>query len=342
MASSKSTALGQNKQMLRVKTFVLNHFERILVIVILAVVAAAHFWFARGIPILFFYFLPALVAGYVLGKRNALMTAIFSILAVAFAFVATPETFNVKWGGDSDLLLATDLAAWAGFLILAALVTGQLYEDKERRIQELRSAYLGILQVLARYLDSPEGPTKGHCLRVANLSAEIARAMGLPNSTVDNVHAAALLHDIETTDGMSGDVIHRAAMLSEEDETMMESAGKTGAILSSVGTVLKEAIPLIRYHSLHAEGKEPQDAPTELDAPPVGARIVGVADAYDLLVTDKPYATGRAPWVAVKEIEKGIGTRYDREVVEGLKSVVARRLEQDKRVAALAGAATAN
>ncbi|HUV38011.1 MAG TPA: HD domain-containing phosphohydrolase [Planctomycetota bacterium] len=340
MPSSKTvTSLGQNRAMLRVKAFVLEHFERILVIVILAVVAVAHFWFARGVPILFFYFLPALVAGYVLGKRNALMTAIFSILAVAFAFITAPETFTLGSGPDAQLMVATDLAAWGGFLILAALVTGQLYEDKENRIQELRSAYLGILQVLARYLDSPEGPTKGHCLRVANLSAEIARAMGLPNSTIDNVHAAALLHDIEMSEGMSGEVIHRAALLSENDAAMKESAGKTGEILSSVGTVLKEAIPLIRYHSAHARAVDAEQ-PVDLDAVPQGARIVSVADAYDQLVTDKPYATGRAPWVAVKEIEKGIGTRYDRQVVEGLKSVVAHRLEQDNRVAALAGAAS--
>ena len=177
--------------MQKVKTFLLDHFERILVVTILGVVAVAHLWFARGTPILFFYFLPALTAGYVLGKRNALLTAILSVLAVVFAFVLSPSSFTTKFDNNKEVMVALDLAAWAGFLILAALVTGQLYEDKERRIQEVKSAYIGILEVLARYLESPEGPSKGHCLRVANLSAEIAVAMGLPRGTVDNVHAAA-------------------------------------------------------------------------------------------------------------------------------------------------------
>jgi len=316
-----------------------DHFERIVVIVILGAVAASHFWFARGIPILFFYFLPALVAGYVLGKRNALMTAILSICAVAFAFIIEPGAFTPKYETNSQVLVALDLAAWGGFLILAALVTGQLYEDKERRIQELRSAYLGILQVLARYLDNPEGPTKGHCLRVANLSAEMARALGLSNAAADNVHAAALLHDIDMTgEGFSGDMIHRAALLSEDEETLMDNS-KNGEILTSVGTVLKGAIPLIRYHSEHPEGSDDTDSPAEV---PLGASIVAVADVYDQLTTDKPYSTGRAPWVAGKEIEKGIGTRYDAEVVEGLKSVVAHRMEQDERVMALAGTPSAS
>jgi len=319
----------------KVKTFFLDHFERILVVTILGVVAVSHLWFARGTPILFFYFLPALTAGYVLGKRNALLTAILSVLAVAFAFILSPGSFTPRYENNKELMAALDLGAWAGFLILAALVTGQLYEDKERRIQEVKSAYIGILEVLARYLESPEGPAKGHCLRVANLSAEIAVAMGLPRVTVDNVHAAALLHDIQMTgEGISGDVIHRAAMLSEDKEELKEHAGKAAEILSSVGTVLKEAVSLIRYHSEQTSADGTVASPEEM---PMGARIVCVADVYDELVTDKAYASGRAPWVAVKEIEKGVGQRYDHKVVEGLKSVIAHRLEQDKRVMSLAG-----
>lgn len=337
MTTPKTLAsLSHSGSMTRVKEFVLRHFERILVVVILGAVTASHFWFARGTPILFFYFLPALIAGYVLGKRNALMTAIFSVLAVGFSFVVSPGSFARDYRTQAELMVTLDLAAWGGFLILAALVTGQLYEDKERRIQELKSAYIGILEVLARYLESPEGPAKGHCLRVANLSAEIAVAMGLPRSSIDNIHAAALLHDIQMTgEGISGDIIHRAAMLSENPEALKEHGGKAGEILTSVGTVLKEAVSLIRYHSEQAAGNDEGTRPDEM---PVGAAIVSAADAYDELVTDKPYASGRAPWVAVKEIEKGVGTRFDPKVVEGLKSVVAHRLEKDKRVTSLAHA----
>ena len=59
------------------KSFFIKHFERIVVVSILLTVTVSHFWFARGAPILFFYFLPALLAGYVMGKRQALLTAVF-------------------------------------------------------------------------------------------------------------------------------------------------------------------------------------------------------------------------------------------------------------------------
>ena len=324
------SSLDNNSSMARFKNFVLDNFERLLIVIILGVVAASHFWFVRGTPVLFFYYLPALIAGYVLGKRSALMTAILCVCAVALAAIISPASFIPSESDNPKLTVFMDLLAWGGFLILAALVTGQLYEDKERRIQELKSAYIGILEVLARYLESPEGPAKGHCLRVANLSAEIAVAMGLPRATVDNVHAAALLHDMHLSgDGISGDVIHKAAMLSENQDALKSQDSKTAEILTSVGTVLKEAVVLIRCHSDQAN---PSAEPVALDALPLGARIVSVADAYDDLTISKPYATGRAPWVAVKEIEKGAGTRYDAQVVEGLKSVVAHRLDEDKLV----------
>jgi HD-GYP domain-containing protein (c-di-GMP phosphodiesterase class II) len=311
-----------------VKNFVLRHFERLVVIVILGVVGAAHFLFARGTPVLFFYFLPALTAGYVLGKRNALMTAILSILAVTFFFVIEPDAFVWQYDTSAKLIMWMDLAAWGGFLILAALVTGQLYEEKERRIEELRAAYIGILDVLSRYLESPGDPIKGHCHRVADLSAEIARAMGLPRSMSDNVHAAALLHDIEMTGaGSSGEAIHRAAMLSEDEDQLKDQSGKNAEILQSVGMVLKEAVPLIRSHREQMETGP--DGRPDLIGIPLGARIVAVADAYDNLVHNRQTHIGRAPWVAVKEIEKGAGTRFDPEVIDGLKAVVARQLEEN-------------
>ena len=104
-----------------------------------------------------------------------------------------------------------------------------------------------------------------------------------------------------------------------------------------MGTVLKEAVPLIRCHNemVASTGK----GALRIEDMPLGARIVAVADTYDELVTDKPYAAGRAPWVAIKEIEKASGTRFDREVVDALKSVIAHRIDVEQ--AALSGAGRA-
>ena len=319
------------KPMTGMKKFFLQNFERIVILVILAVVAASHFFFVRGTLILFFYFLPALVAGYFMGRRYALKVAIFSVCVVTFVFIMSPKAFMLPDNAQSQLNAALDLAAWGGFLVLAALITGQLYEEKESRIQNLRSAYLGILDVLSRYLEDPEGPSNGHCLRVAELAAEVGTALDLPQGTIDNIRAAALLHDMRMVDSdISGDIIQRAAMLSETDDGPTDA--KTVEILSSVGVALRGALSLIRCQADQGEADQPVEQFTEI---PIGAYVVGIADAYDQLVVSSPGTPGRAPWVAVKELEKGVGTRFDAEAHEALKSVIAHHMEEQHSLAAV-------
>jgi HD-GYP domain-containing protein (c-di-GMP phosphodiesterase class II) len=53
----------------------------------------------------------------------------------------------------------------------------------------------------------------------------------------------------------------------------------------------------------------------------LGARIVAVADAYDAIITDRPYRRGRPPWQAIEEIRKGSGTQFDPIVVEAFERV---------------------
>lgn len=312
----------------RCKHWFLRHFEHILVLTILLSVTVSHFWFARGTPILFFYFLPALLAGYVLGKRQALLTAMFSVLAVGFIAILAPDVFVPQYETPGPLFVLLDLMAWGGFLILAALLTGQLYEKNERRIQELKSSYLGILEILSKYLEKNDAGQKGHSVKVAELSESIGEAMGLPKSSIDNIHAAALLHDLGRTE-LSGELIRRAAMLTETDRELIDAQSCRGAeILHSVGSVLKEAVPLVRYHyDYYVEGLPLSGG---LESIPLGSRVIAVADAYENITGGRPGHSARVPWVAIREIEKNVGKLYDTRVVAALKQVMATRLQNDE------------
>jgi HD-GYP domain-containing protein (c-di-GMP phosphodiesterase class II) len=79
------------------------------------------------------------------------------------------------------------LSSWGGFLILASFTVGTLYERNEQRVKELKNAYIGVLEILSKYLESTDGYTKGHSVRVAELATEIATAMELQRPVVENI-----------------------------------------------------------------------------------------------------------------------------------------------------------
>ena len=178
---------------------------------------------------------------------------------------------------------------------------------------------MGILEILSKYIESSDKYTQGHSVRVSHYAVEIAAAMKLEPQEIENIKVAALLHDIGKVD-ISTELIGKAASLSSEEINIMASHFERGAqILSSLGSVLSEAIPLVRAHHQYFDHDEHKGSPSG------GARILAVADAYDAMTTDRPYRLGMPPWKVIKELERGPGTQFDPEVVACFKSALVQR-----------------
>jgi len=306
----------------KIKTFLINNLEKILILGLTVVILITNYFITQKMAFLNFYYLPVLVAGYFLGKKYAVYTSLFSIGLVVFLGVLYPQSF---YNQSTGLQLALNLVIWGGFLFLSAAVVGTLYEQKENKIQELKKAYVGVIEILTKYLESSDRYTKGHSIRVADYSTEIAKAMELPKGEVENIRVASLLHDIGKIE-ISSDLITKAASLTAEEKKIVESHVDKGAeILNSVGTVLKESIPLVlSHHTFFIESNQEEKKFNNL---PLGARILAVADSFDAMVTDRPYRAGKPLWQAVEELEKGAGTQFDPTVVEAFKRVLADKVE---------------
>jgi putative nucleotidyltransferase with HDIG domain len=217
--------------------------------------------------------------------------------------------------------------SWGGFLILASVAVGTLYERNEQRLKELKNAYIGVLEILSKYLESTDGYTKGHSVRVAELATEIGAAMELPPAGVENIRVAGLLHDIGKIE-VSGEILRKAAELSTEEKELMDLHTVKGAyILTAVGGVLKEVVPIVVAHHKHfVETLEGNNGDrTKL---PLGARVVAVADAFDAMTTDRPYRKGMPPWEAIEEIVAKTGKQFDPQVVTAFKRVVSEKMER--------------
>lgn len=307
----------------KIKEYVFKHFEKIIVVSILLGIVLINYFTPYKIGFLNFFYLPIIAAGYFLGQRMAVLTAVFCILIVAFFLLLFPASFFTA--GTNKTYVIVSLLAWSSFLILTSAAIGYLYEEKEKKIKELRSAYMGILEILSKYLESADRYTQGHSVRVAHLSEDIARTMGLSPLEVENVRAAALLHDIGKIE-ISLDVLHKAAALTDDEKELMDSHSEKGArIISLVGGVLKEAVPIVAaHHKYFFDAKKPlseEEAHGGKEVP-LGAAIIAVADAYDAMITDRPYRAGMQPWQAFEEVEKGSGKQFHPGVVKAFKKVL--------------------
>ena len=305
------------------KQFIVKHFEKVLIIIILIATFIGTYLIEEKSIVLNFFYLPVVSAGYFLGRRLGVLTAIFSILVVVISTLLFPEAF---FKGQDVFSTLAQLFSWGGFLTLASIAVGTLYEQNERRLRDLKNAYIGVLEILSKYLESTDRYTKGHSVRVSELAMEIAIAMELPREEVENIRVAGLLHDIGKID-VSGDILRKAAELSSEERDLIDQHTVKGAyLLTSVGSVLKEVVPMVvSHHKYFMSGTA--DRGDEMKNIPLGARIIAVADAFDAMTTDRPYRKGMLPRQALEEIVKNTGKQFDPKVVEAFNRVISGKTE---------------
>jgi putative nucleotidyltransferase with HDIG domain len=303
----------------KIKNFFLQHFEHILVLCIVALIVLITYFINFKLVFLNTFYLPIIVAGYFLGKRMAVLTAFFCITVVTLFVILKTDSFMVAEIGQFYLVLY--LLIWSAFLILTSAALGFLYEETKRRIKDLQDAYIGVLEIMSKYLESADRYTQGHSVRVAKMAQEIAIAMNQPRTFVETVKAGALLHDIGKTE-ISMDIVNKAADLSSNEKNIMSSHTiKGAALLTLVGGVLKDAVPIVLAHHQYYFDPEKHSAGEEGQVP-LGAAIIAVADAYDAMITDRPYRKGLQPWKAYEEIEKESGHQFHPDVVKAFKTVL--------------------
>ena len=310
-----------------IKGLLLKYFESLLVVTIILILLFIDMFVINKVAFLNFYFLPVLFAGYYIGKRGATLTAAMTVLLVTLRFLISPETFVVYSKNLIDLYF--QIATWGGFLVLSSYVVGKLYEEKESQYQNLRQSYFGVIEILVKYIESVDKYTKGHSVRVADIAMDIAMSMGRSREECENVRVAGLLHDVGKVD-ISMDLIRKAAALTKDEREVMSKHTERGAdILSKVGNVLSEAVPIVLAHHEYFNSHKNENDLDKAEEVPLGARIIAVADTYDAMVTDRPYRKGKLPWQALEEIEKFSGTQFDPGVVEAFRFVVNKYVEKE-------------
>ena len=165
--------------------------------------------------VLAFYTFPTVISAYAYGRRHATLTALASVLLVGLMTINNPEMLldGTSPGAMWDRWL--DITSWGGTLIVTGYLMGTLYEHKSHQVRELRDTYHGVLMILRHFI-SNDKYTENHSYRVSVYAAKIASRMDLGPQRVEDVRAAALLHDIGKLE-ISRDLLYKAAKLTKEE-----------------------------------------------------------------------------------------------------------------------------
>ncbi|MDD4888515.1 MAG: HD domain-containing protein [Phycisphaerae bacterium] len=187
------------------------------------------------------------------------------------------------------------------------LENSYLYED----VQQL---LMGMLRALTSSIDAKDPYTCGHSERVAMIARKIAEAVGLDEYAAGRVYLAGLLHDIGKI-GVPEAVLTKPGRLTKPEFATMKKHPEIGAkILAGIKQV-QDLVAGVYCHHERIDGRGyPQGlAGTNI---PLFGRIIGLADCFDAMTSNRTYRRALPLEVTLTEIRRFAGTQFDPAMVE--------------------------
>jgi putative nucleotidyltransferase with HDIG domain len=174
--------------------------------------------------------------------------------------------------------------------------------------------WLQLLIDLSKYVDKRVSKSGEHCEQVAKWASTTARELDMCDEEVNNIYWASILHDIGKI-GISDRILRKKATLTENDWVLIKMHPTIGSNIVSSIDALPSLVPTISAHQEKFDGTGYPKGLKGKDIP-LGARILGVADAYQAMVEDRYYREARSHEEAVIELRKVRGTQFDPDVLD--------------------------
>jgi HD-GYP domain-containing protein (c-di-GMP phosphodiesterase class II) len=192
--------------------------------------------------------------------------------------------------------------------------------ESSRNDSTLNKVYQQTVDALITAASERDKFAKGHSERVADYSVSIGKELGLSADDLVNLRYAASLHDVGKI-AISSRILNKLGKLNPEEIVIMRRHSLIALRILEKIDGLQEALPIVRHHHERWDGSGYPDGLSG-DAIPLGARIVSVAEAYDILTSDVPWRDAYPHAMAMAEIERCSGTQFDPEVVEAFKRTI--------------------
>jgi diguanylate cyclase (GGDEF)-like protein/putative nucleotidyltransferase with HDIG domain len=185
----------------------------------------------------------------------------------------------------------------------------------------------GAIGALALALSERDRGTGEHAEHVVALAGAVARRLGIDAEDVERIAAAALLHDIGKV-AVPDSILSKPGALNDEEWAVMRRHTVVGERILRAVPGLGPVARIVRHGHERYDGSGYPDA-LRGDDIPLGSRIVGACDAYDAMVSERPYREAMGHDAAVAELVAGAGTQFDPRIVDVLLTYLAERTPAD-------------
>src|SRR5580704_3281721 len=192
-------------------------------------------------------------------------------------------------------------------------------EDGKKHAEEMAELHLRTIEALALAIEAKDNITDDHLRRVQIFAVEVGRELGLDESQLEALRAAAVLHDIGIL-AVPEHIISKPGKLTREEFEKMKIHPVVGAEILEQVRFPYAVAPIVRSHHEKWDGSGYPDGLAG-EQIPIGARILSAVDCLDALASDRQYRRALPLDEAIKIVEQEAGKAFDPRVVE----VLARR-----------------
>ncbi len=202
-----------------------------------------------------------------------------------------------------------------------------LEQEVERKTRELREIQeqteqmlSETIEALSNAVDAKDRYTSGHSRRVAEYARTLAERMGLDEAEKKQIYVAGLLHDVGKI-RIPDEIINKAGKLTEEEFNYIKLHTIAGNHILKEISSIEEISAGAKYHHERYDGKGYPNGLEGENIPQI-ARIIGVADAYDAMASNRSYRKALPQYIVREEIVKGKGTQFDPMVAEHMIALI--------------------
>src|SRR5436190_23170728 len=187
-------------------------------------------------------------------------------------------------------------------------------QDQQRHVAQVSDLHLATIEALALAIDAKDQTAQSHIRRVQVYAAGLARALGMPETEIQGVKTAALLHDIGKL-AVPEHILSKPGPLTQEEFQKIRIHPQVGAEIISGVPFPYPVAPLILSHHERWDGKGYPQGLAGADIP-MGARILTIVDYYDAVTTERPYHKALNYDSAIGLLKHEAGRALDPRVVQ--------------------------